>query len=104
MLSMTLRDKLPCQHSQRQEGTARPSGRNQNETLCVLRASTALTQRAQGISVTSVLKLFWARRTRRHYWLGKESSRADKKFGNSSIEGALIGEDPTLIFGPSPER
>ena len=37
--------------------------------------------------MTSVLSFSWSRRTRRHHWFEKESSRADKKFGNSSTEG-----------------
>ena len=34
--------------------------------------------------MTSVLSSSWPRRTRRRYWFGKKSSRADKEFGNSS--------------------
>ena len=34
------------------------AGRNQNETLCVLRASQALTRSTLSLSVPSVLKLF----------------------------------------------
>ena len=36
--------------------------------------------------MTSVLSLSWPRRTRRRYWSEKKSSRADKRFGNSSAE------------------
>ncbi len=39
-------------------GTARQGWRNQNETLCGLRAFQALTRRTLSLSVTSGLKFF----------------------------------------------
>ena len=42
-------------------------GRNQADVLCDLHASQALTQSARSISVTSVLRLSWSRRTQSHY-------------------------------------
>jgi hypothetical protein len=62
---------------------ARPSGRNQNGLLRVLRPFKASTQRPRRISVTSVLSFSWSRSTQRRYWFEKKSSHADKKFGNS---------------------
>jgi hypothetical protein len=64
--------------------TVRLGGRHQNGILRVLRPFKASTQRPRRISVTSVLSFSWSQRTRRRYWFGKKSSRADKKFGNRS--------------------
>src|SRR5208337_4568615 len=49
-------------------------------------------QRARRISVTSVIRFFWPQRTRRHYWLEKKSSHAEKKLttvrGNQGLAQA----------------
>ena len=66
---------------------ARPGGRNQNGLLRVLRPFKASTQRPRRISVTSVLSFSWSRRTRKGYRSEQKSSRADKKFGASSLGG-----------------
>ena len=36
--------------------------------------------------MTSVLSFFWPRRTRRHYWFEKKSSRHNKVPGTSAAE------------------
>jgi hypothetical protein len=61
-----------------------PGPRKQNETLCVLRAFQALTQSTRSISVTSVLKLFWPRRTRGYCWHEEKSSRRERKLTTSA--------------------
>ena len=59
-------------------------GRNQDETLRVLRASQPLTQGKRGISVSSVLRFFWPRSTQRFYTREEKSSRQDTKTKTSS--------------------